>query len=485
MVDVETEERPAASGQPPPPNAPPPLRRRSDLGVISGVAAGVAERLAIDVVWVRAAFIVSCFFGGLGLLAYAALWALLPDASSGRSAVEGVLERRDRITTWVGIGLIVWAGLLALDRIANRFFGGWWYPFDRILDRLGFPLVLVAIGALILWWGQRDPRGPDGAPPSPSFDDRGDHDLDGGDPTPDVEPEEAPTTAAAMEGPEAAPTSAAATAPIATSAWTRAAAWRPARVASPPPPPAPPRPPRERSILGRATVAATFLLVGAAALVAQLFGIDLAAADYIALALATIGGGLVIGAWRGRSRGLVLVGLLLLPPLLLASAVRHLPVGLSDGMGQEYRFIESASQLDPAYELFAGELTLDLSNIRFADDAEHEVDVTVGMGQIRIVVPSGVEVEIDGAVRGGEMQLFDRRQSGWQRTLDVRDVARGEGRLVLHTEVGYGRIEVYRADFEPPPQPEDIEPPPALDATEVPAPPADAPAPPPSEGAGR
>jgi phage shock protein PspC (stress-responsive transcriptional regulator) len=61
--------------------------------VIGGVCGGVAEYFNIDPVWVRIAWVLAIFVKGLGLVAYALCWILIPerewspaDASSAPSA---------------------------------------------------------------------------------------------------------------------------------------------------------------------------------------------------------------------------------------------------------------------------------------------------------------------------------------------------------------------------------------------------------------
>jgi phage shock protein PspC (stress-responsive transcriptional regulator) len=53
--------------------------RRSQRRLLGGVLAGIAEKLGIDVVFVRIVFIVLCFLPGPAVLAYVVAWALLPD----------------------------------------------------------------------------------------------------------------------------------------------------------------------------------------------------------------------------------------------------------------------------------------------------------------------------------------------------------------------------------------------------------------------
>jgi phage shock protein C len=45
---------------------------------IAGVCGGLGEYFSIDPVWLRAGFLLSILFGGLGLILYLILWALTP-----------------------------------------------------------------------------------------------------------------------------------------------------------------------------------------------------------------------------------------------------------------------------------------------------------------------------------------------------------------------------------------------------------------------
>lgn len=54
------------------------LVRASDDVMIAGVAAGVAQYLNVDPVWVRLLFVLLALGGGHGLLIYLILWAIMP-----------------------------------------------------------------------------------------------------------------------------------------------------------------------------------------------------------------------------------------------------------------------------------------------------------------------------------------------------------------------------------------------------------------------
>ncbi|WP_138442195.1 PspC domain-containing protein [Sinomonas susongensis] len=77
---------------------------RSPRRLLGGVLGGLADRLNVDVMFVRIIFIVVCFLPGPAVLAYFIAWALLPDPNGsiilerlvgggGRGAVRGPGDR--------------------------------------------------------------------------------------------------------------------------------------------------------------------------------------------------------------------------------------------------------------------------------------------------------------------------------------------------------------------------------------------------------
>jgi len=59
--------------------------------MVAGVAAAIARQLGVDVTLVRLAFVVSLFFGGLGVLVYLAAWLLIPEEGQERSTAERIV----------------------------------------------------------------------------------------------------------------------------------------------------------------------------------------------------------------------------------------------------------------------------------------------------------------------------------------------------------------------------------------------------------
>src|SRR3954451_12069707 len=125
-------------------------RRDPDAGIIGGVCAGVAAQLGWDVLLVRIAFGALAFAGGIGLVAYLLMWALVP-AEGGSAAVDVPrLAGRGGLEVGVGVGLLVLALLLPM-----RALGVWWS------DVIIWPLVGLAAGGALLWRGAAGPADPE------------------------------------------------------------------------------------------------------------------------------------------------------------------------------------------------------------------------------------------------------------------------------------------------------------------------------------
>ena len=91
-----------------PPTAPPPrrfLRSREDR-VLSGVCGGLGAYFGIDAILVRLAVVALVFFGGAGVLLYAAAAIFVPaEGSPGAAGPPRTTTDRNRVL--VGIGLVV------------------------------------------------------------------------------------------------------------------------------------------------------------------------------------------------------------------------------------------------------------------------------------------------------------------------------------------------------------------------------------------
>jgi phage shock protein PspC (stress-responsive transcriptional regulator)/preprotein translocase subunit SecE len=135
-----TPERPEGVRAPPPP-PPQRLRRDSDRALIGGVCAGIANRLGIDPLIVRLAFVAAAVAGGWGILLYLLGWAFIPaEAGQGRPPVRRLTVGRKGWQVAIGIGFLV----LSVMLLARE--GGLWFS-----DAFVWPVVLAAGGAALIW----------------------------------------------------------------------------------------------------------------------------------------------------------------------------------------------------------------------------------------------------------------------------------------------------------------------------------------------
>lgn len=133
--------------------------------MLAGVCSGLAEYFAIDPVLVRLVFVILVLHSGVGVIAYIILWIVVPqrvetlqadaagvDGESGDVTLESgdsdtrpasgvaVAHASGRGSMIGGIALIVIGALFLLDNFIPHFgFEDFW------------PLVLIAIGAGMLW----------------------------------------------------------------------------------------------------------------------------------------------------------------------------------------------------------------------------------------------------------------------------------------------------------------------------------------------
>ena len=152
-MDTENQTRPP--GGTPPPGPRPPLgglTRASDDVVISGLCGGLGRQFGIDPLVFRIAFVVMALAGGTGILLYLVGWALVPD-DHGETFGARWLPGSDRGHKLLAAGLAGIGLLLLIDQI-----------FDGHGDDVPLGLVLVGLGAAVLW-SRREGRTP--TPPAP------------------------------------------------------------------------------------------------------------------------------------------------------------------------------------------------------------------------------------------------------------------------------------------------------------------------------
>jgi phage shock protein PspC (stress-responsive transcriptional regulator) len=203
-------------------------------------------------------------------------------------------------------------------------------------------------------------------------------------------------------------------------------------------PPRAPAVPRPRSPLGWYVLAATLIAIGLLAIVSRVARVEVAPGQFFGAALTVIGIGLVVGAWWGRARVLILLALLLLP---MAVPAAFMTAPLEGGVGDLRYAPVSPAELRNEYRLLGGRLVLDLTGIGRQAQPIH-IAASVAVGQLVIVLPSNASVRLDARVGAGSTIVFDSRQVGT--SLHDRYVRNqyGGAIYVLDLEAGIGEVQV-------------------------------------------
>ena len=487
-----TDVPPPAGDQPPspPPPTPPPhqgpsaggatydrvssqvraLRRSRSERVIAGVCGGVARNLGLDPVFVRVLFAVLAVIGGAGIVLYAFGWLLLAEDDGRPSVAERAITRTSQPGAGRPILLAVVLTVVALAAVA-----------DLSDNWDGWVLLVLVVTGLVLWIDRRGDVGPVTAtgpnappyaaaqgfaatPPPPAPATATWTSAPGGTTAPTVGAPEAPTatgataydatTAVASTGyqlPAAPPTGYGPTSYGPTgygpTSYGPTGYGPPGYTAPAPVPPGPPEPRRPRSVLLAGTLSCALLGVGALAAV-EASGTDIPDAAYPALLLAVVGAGLVLGAWFGRSRGLIAIGVVL--ALATGAAAGSDRIGDMDRRGVDAVLRPlTVADLPGSADYGVGEVTYDLSAVDFTAGAGLPVRLalSMGVGDMLVIVPPDVDVTVDANAGVGDLNLLGRSDGGLGNATTVTDLGAdgpGGGTLALDLSMGIGEVEVRR-----------------------------------------
>ena len=323
--------------------------------MFAGVAAGLAARLGVPVLLVRAAFVVAAF-AGIGVPIYLLAWVFVPTDRGEQVLGHG---RRGDLLALAAVSL---AGLLLLNEVSE-------ISLLRLSWRL-MPWALLLLGlALVLRRSDRS------APPNPTDDQ--------------------PPVAPAWAAPQGTSTTSAedtlvqpAVDPTVPYSMPRAA-----------PSPSPVRP-RERPVLGPLTWCAVLVVAGAMGIGAAL-GFDVFSPGLIAaVALIVFGAGLVVSAFVGRARGL------LLPALALAVVLGGLgALDLrADVIGAPFdETIRDADELPDVFRTTVGSSRIDLRELTLERDRELRIEHFGG--SLELGLPVGTTTSVELTTSYGESQL--------------------------------------------------------------------------------
>ncbi len=133
-----------------------------------------------------------------------------------------------------------------------------------------------------------------------------------------------------------------------------------------------------------------------------------------------------------------LVALVLVAGAIFAAVV-HVHVGR--GVGDRTYAVAGIQDLRDNYRLGIGNLDLDLSGVRFPAGETH-VGARVDVGELDIVVPSDVALQVHGDAQFGQVHVLGRTVEG--HNVDKSIIETGGRVLVLDAHVGAGSLDVTR-----------------------------------------
>jgi phage shock protein PspC (stress-responsive transcriptional regulator) len=391
------------------------VRRRTDDKWIGGVCSGLADRLGVDPVIVRAAFVLLTILGGVGVSLYLVAWALLPNDRD-----EIAAQRALRDGDGGSVVLLVFATL--------SLFGGSWWGHD---SGWGFPWGLAFTG-LIIWWIVRWSRNnPDADRRVSTHQSTAPYSPAPYSPAPPYSAGPPPTTfGPSLTKSVPAPGSSA-------------------------PPPAAPRPPVPRKPRRRSGGLLMALLAIGLALVTYGSLIWLGAEyhwtgdhEVIALAgsLAAIGLLVVALGLAGWRTGFVSFLAVVLAVTAWSSTAVPTGINLSGRVG-DATWAPTLVTADNAYRLGVGDGVLDLSGLPVDGLSEARIPASVGLGELTVVVPEGLTVQVRGHVGLGEILLPGETGDDGQGGTDVsRSTVIGSGptEVVVDAGVGIGQLTVVK-----------------------------------------
>ncbi|WP_344748082.1 PspC domain-containing protein [Kribbella aluminosa] len=439
-------------------------RSRSDRWV-AGVCGGIGRGLNIDPVLVRVLMAV-LIISGPGLIFYLAAWALMPEEGSDRAPVQGLLG--DRIRTdhpwfWpVVIGICVFAGIATMSS----------FKFGHFIPG---PLIVIAIIWLISKHrkgncaknGRQRPQ--DSVPPANPGQPYTSQPYTSQPYTsqpytsqPTTQPYSSAQDPSAQypsaygppqTGPSASPAGPSSSAtqrpqdrtgePV-QSVWTEddplglyadepAAGTRPPATSKPAGPPA-------KGMRGVKSI--VVVLTGLAIAIAALAGAT--TSTMLVIGLATLGGGMLLGGFVGRTLGLLPLGILLAMGAVVSTVFTAVPRNFADTnyvapQGQTITATGSSYQFD------AGSVNLDLTKAKFAPGAK--VEVHGGAGEVVVKLPANVDVKGQLSTEMGNVAFLNEDRSGHNAKLTLDDLgadAKPGEQVTLDLNLKLGSIKVER-----------------------------------------
>ncbi|MEU4603877.1 PspC domain-containing protein [Kribbella sp. NPDC023972] len=444
-------------------------RSRSDR-MVAGVCGGIGRALNIDPVLIRVVMAV-LIISGPGIIFYIAAWVLMPGEGSERSAAQGLLGDRvrpDHPWLWpIVIGACVFFAIALMSS----------FDFGRAVPG---PLVVLAVIWIVAsqrkrvrqgranstvdqGWAGPQWTGPQGPPPAQGLQDTQTTQAPGTQ-APGTQAPAAQQPAAPMGQPVSAylPPQTGPSAPPAgpSSSATQRPQDRTVEPVQPvwteddplglyvdePPASAPPTnaktsEPPAKGLRGVKSI--IVVLTGVAITIAWAAGA--ATSTMLIIGLATLGAGMLLGGFVGRTLALLPLGILLAAGAVASTVFPEVPRNVAD-----INYTASAGQTITAtstkYAFDAGAAHLDLTKATFAPGAR--VEVHGGVGEVVVKVPQNVDVEGHLSAEMGELVWLNEHKGGRDAQLTLKDLGAdgkaGPETVTLDLDLKLGSIRVER-----------------------------------------
>ena len=385
-------------------------RRPQGGRVIAGVAAGIGRRYGIDPIIIRIALVVATFFGGVGVLFYLLGWVLLPAEQDEVSAAEALLGRGRSATSGpLTIVLII----LMIPSLLYFTHG----DFSAYVVAAG-----LVLGLYMLHRGRADhayavrPTAETGFKGEPMTD---------------------PTQWTTPGQPAADPQQPPAWDPLGAAPF----AWdlpEPQPAVAPEPEPEQPLPQaRRRSRIGLATLG--FAVVAGAAMFATGAFVPHVIVGILA---GIVGLGMVAGAFLGGGRGLIpLAALLCCFGVLLNFGHVNDPHNIVNDASYTPTTL---SAVQPSYSAGIGDVTLDLTQL--PNTGTVNTTVSVGTGDVRVLVPANAEVTATCHAPIGNVECLGSHENGANNgSISASQPSTGDNlKITLDVESSIGDVEVIK-----------------------------------------
>ncbi len=168
------------------------------------------------------------------------------------------------------------------------------------------------------------------------------------------------------------------------------------------------------------------------------------AGEAAAWAVVAVGVALVVAAFAGGARWLIVPAIAITLPVAIVAAA---DVDLRGGFGEQIHRPASLTELRDAYSLGAGRLEVDLRDIELPA-GDTPLRLRIGAGEVVMLVPERVCVATRARVGAGYVGALDREAAGldvdWS---ELPDSPPGVPRLVVDGDVGLGALYITNRPF--------------------------------------